>query len=72
MKEETIIEKKHIETITNFKQDFYLIEKCLRSLLNDNFIVITTREGSRGVDFKGASVSHVIICLNKITSSLFI
>jgi hypothetical protein len=34
--------------------------------------VLTTREGARGVDFKGTSVSHVIICLNKITSSLYI
>jgi hypothetical protein len=40
--------------------------------MSDNFIVLTTREGARGIDFKGISVSHVIICLNNLTSSLLI
>jgi hypothetical protein len=38
--------------------------------MSDNFIVITTREGARGIDFKGTSVSHVNICLSNLTSSL--
>jgi hypothetical protein len=38
--------------------------------MNDNFIVITTREGARGIDFKGISVSHVNICLNNLSASL--
>jgi len=39
--------------------------------MNDNFIAITTKEGARGVDFKGTSISHVIICLKDLTASLF-
>lgn len=30
----------------------------------DNFIVVTNQEGARGIDYKGISSSHVIICLN--------
>jgi len=31
-------------------------------LNSDNFVVLTTKEGSRGVDYKGPSPAHVIIC----------
>ena len=33
----------------------------IQSLMFCNFIVITTREGAIGLDFKGTSVSHVVI-----------
>jgi hypothetical protein len=40
--------------------------------MSDNFIVLTTREGARGIDFKGISVSHVNICLSNLSSSLLL
>jgi hypothetical protein len=35
--------------------------------MDKNFIVITTVEGARGIDFKGKEPAHVLICLTKLT-----
>ena len=47
---------------TNFRSDYDKILDKLEELSNDNFIILTTKEGSRGVDYKGPSPAHVIIC----------
>ena len=33
----------------------------LKLLMNDNWIVLTTKDGSRGTDFKGPSPAHVLM-----------
>lgn len=45
----------------NFTRDFPLLEKKLNEVAKDNFVVVTTVEGARGVDYKGSHSAHVII-----------
>lgn len=33
-------------------------------LTKDNFVVVTTKEGGRGVDYKGLDVAHVIVAFD--------
>jgi hypothetical protein len=33
----------------------------LNDVANDNFLILTTKEGARGVDYKGVNPAHVII-----------
>lgn len=35
----------------------------------DNFIILTTREGGRGVDFKGKDVAYVVVAVEELTYS---
>ena len=52
---------KNLIVIDNFAKNYHLIERSLQELTHDNFIVLTTKEGARGVDYKGINVAHVII-----------
>mmetsp|Transcript_728 Transcript_728/g.411 ORF Transcript_728/g.411 Transcript_728/m.411 type:complete len:82 (+) Transcript_728:556-801(+) len=36
----------------------------MKELLSDNWVVLITKEGSRGADFKGTIPAHVIITYN--------
>ena len=45
----------------NFTLNFATTEKQLKDVSKDNFIVVTKKEGARGIDYKGINVSHVII-----------
>lgn len=45
----------------DFSQHFSLIMKNLNEVAKDRFLVLTTKEGSRGVDYKGINPAHVII-----------
>mmetsp|Transcript_34364 Transcript_34364/g.25436 ORF Transcript_34364/g.25436 Transcript_34364/m.25436 type:complete len:108 (+) Transcript_34364:1780-2103(+) len=38
-------------------------------LYKDNFIVLTTRDGSRGIDYRGKSPAHVVICFSPSNSA---
>jgi hypothetical protein len=33
----------------------------LKDVTKDNFIVVTSKEGARGIDYKGINIAHVII-----------
>ena len=46
----------------SFDENYATIKEKLQKLNKDNFIVLTVKEGSRGVDYKGPSPAHVIIC----------
>ena len=50
-----------IIVVDDFSKNYHLIEKSLREISRDNFIVLTTIEGSRGVDYKGINIAHVVI-----------
>lgn len=47
--------------MTNFDSDLVDVENVLVELTSDNFVVVTTKEGGRGIDMKGNSKAHVII-----------
>ena len=47
--------------IDDFSKNYHLIELALKEVSRDNFIVVTTKEGARGVDYKGINIAHVII-----------
>jgi len=49
-------------SFTNFKENYSGILSKLDKLNLNNFVVLTTKEGSRGVDYKGPHPAHVIIC----------
>jgi superfamily II DNA/RNA helicase len=36
----------------------------LYEVAKDNFIVLTTKEGARGIDYKGVNPAHVIMAFN--------
>lgn len=58
---ENLNNKKNVLIFDDFTQNFSKIVKNLKSLTKDNFVVITTKEGGRGIDFKGINTAHVII-----------
>lgn len=41
----------------------------LNEVAKDNFLVLTTKEGSRGVDYKGINSAHVIIAFKPASYS---
>ena len=43
----------------------------LDSLVDEDFLLLTTREGSRGVDYRGKDIAYVIMVLNELTLSEF-
>jgi len=52
---------KTIHVLDDFYRDYFKIVNTLNDLTKDNFVVLTTKEGGRGIDMKGNSKSHVII-----------
>jgi hypothetical protein len=53
------------ESIVNFKVDHYKNQKILdRVRIADKYIVLTTREGARGLDICGREVAHVVIAFS--------
>lgn len=36
----------------------------LYEVTKDNFIVLTTKDGARGIDYKGVNPAHVIMAFN--------
>lgn len=46
--------------IYDFTKHFNFIEGVLNNLVSEDFIILTTIEGSRGVDYKGRQRAHVI------------
>ena len=53
---------KKVLDFNNFEDNYSSILNKLEQLNEDNFVVLTTKEGSRGVDYKGPTPAHVIIC----------
>jgi hypothetical protein len=53
---------KQLLEFRNFEENYAQVLEKLQKLSHDNFVVLTTKEGSRGVDYKGPSPAHVIIC----------
>mmetsp|Transcript_725 Transcript_725/g.405 ORF Transcript_725/g.405 Transcript_725/m.405 type:complete len:210 (-) Transcript_725:370-999(-) len=47
-----------------FEKDFAQTLTRMKELLTDNWVVLITKEGSRGADFKGSIPAHVIITYN--------
>lgn len=45
----------------HFDSKFSSIEKKLNDVAKDSFLILTTKEGARGVDYKGVHSAHVII-----------
>lgn len=41
-----------------------MIEKKLNDVAKDSFLILTTKEGARGVDYKGLHPAHVIIAFD--------
>ena len=60
--------EKNLLIITDM-DSFASNETKIDQMYDDNFIAVTTREGSRGADFKGLTKAYVIINLNEITLS---
>ncbi len=56
-----VTKKKNVFKMVDFTRDYWFIENILDNLTADNFVVLTTKEGGRGIDMKGRSDSHVII-----------
>ena len=52
---------KNLLIFDDFSSNYAIIEKKLHEVAKDNFIVLTTKEGARGVDYKGINVAHVIV-----------
>lgn len=52
---------REVFVLDNFSTEFHVIEEVLKSISESKFILMTTKEGSRGVDFKASSTAHVII-----------
>lgn len=55
--------------LDDFDDNYPIVSHKLSTLLQKDFVVITVREGSRGVDFKGKDNAYVLICLEGITLS---
>ena len=55
-------EQKIITVIKDFSKDHHETLNQLLELQLNNFIVLTTKEGGRGIDYKGRTPAHVIIC----------
>ena len=62
--------KKGLYSVTDM-DDFAANKTTMEALEKDNFILLTTREGSRGADFKGKTRAYVIINLDDLTLSEF-
>jgi hypothetical protein len=62
-----IYKGKNVLFFFEFEANFHKIQENLAKLNLDNFVVVTTKEGSRGVDYKGPSPAHVIICYSPNT-----
>jgi len=62
MDHSNLLNGKNVLSFTNFKENYSSILSKLDKLNLNNFVVLTTKEGSRGVDYKGPSPAHVIIC----------
>lgn len=45
----------------DFSQNFASLMHKLNEVAEDNFLIMTTKEGARGVDYKGINPAHVII-----------
>ena len=56
--------------LDDFTRNYSLIEKALRDISRDNFIVLTTKEGGRGIDYKGINIAHVIVAFEPESYSL--
>ena len=41
----------------------------IQSLMHHDFIIVTTKEGGTGVDFRGTEISHVIIAFEYLNFS---
>ena len=41
----------------------------IQSLMHHDFIIITTKEGGTGVDFRGTDISHVILAFEYLNYS---
>mmetsp|Transcript_20010 Transcript_20010/g.14721 ORF Transcript_20010/g.14721 Transcript_20010/m.14721 type:complete len:187 (+) Transcript_20010:802-1362(+) len=56
----------------NFKTNLVQVYMQLEELMQGPFVVLTTKEGSRGVDYRGNSPAHVIICYEPESAAEFI
>jgi hypothetical protein len=62
--------KKRLIFLFVFGHETYYVDAKLNEMRSkDDFIVVTNEIGSRGVDYKAPSPSHVIICLNDLTKN---
>jgi hypothetical protein len=57
-------EKRNCIIFDDFSQNYALILRNLNEVAKDNFIVLTTKHGARGIDYKGINPAHVIIAFN--------
>lgn len=57
-------EKRNQIVFDDFDQEFGQIMDKLYEVAKDNFIVLTTKEGARGIDYKGVNPAHVIMAFS--------
>jgi superfamily II DNA/RNA helicase len=60
----TISGKRNCIIFDNFGENFPMIMSNLCEVAKDNFIVLTTKDGARGIDYKGVNPAHVIMTFN--------